>query len=516
MKNKIHAFWNAYQFPFVISTVLGLLLYFPMYTNQLSNPDSVWRWGEFFASNWELSLGRWGLIFVDRLRWGMTSPILSTTISLLFFSAAGVLFVHLFEVKGRAMRSLIPLCIVCTPLIAVTNSYYYCSAAYAFAFFAAILAVEVVVQTRSFYLAVGLGSLCLTLSLSVYQSNLGVAAAVCLMYIVHITLQNPKEPKQTVCLTGKLITMGAIGAGSYNIILILLLKQQNIELSGYKGAGNVGLQYIVEHLIQSVKNCYTDFFVFFFQSSITVNSYGARLWNTALFVLGALLSLYIVFLLRKHLASLLMILGCFFLFPLACNIVNIIVPDTRIILLTSGGMSLFVPFVLFFSEQVRLNGAIFSRGLKLIQMGTYLIALLLIGSYTLINSADALVMRVTQNQTISLANRAYAQLESFHGYNEQSQLLIAGTPAAGNYPIPVHLRYGTNSYANWGMVWQGYNGCWQEILRQFVGVDTNWCSEEQYNSIVNSPEFLEMPIYPHAGSISVIQDVYVIKISNIN
>ena len=47
-----------------------------------------------------------------------------------------------------------------------------------------------------------------------------------------------------------------------------------------------------------------------------------------------------------------------------------------------------------------------------------------------------------------------------------------------------------------------------------MGIKIKICTRDEYNKIVNSEEFKNMPIYPNNGSIKIINNIIVIKISD--
>ena len=48
---------------------------------------------------------------------------------------------------------------------------------------------------------------------------------------------------------------------------------------------------------------------------------------------------------------------------------------------------------------------------------------------------------------------------------------------------------------------------------KYLGLDIKTCSKEEYKQMVESDEFKNMPIYPNKGSIKIINNIIVIKIS---
>ena len=93
---------NSNMWVFVCSVVAGLLTYFMLFSDYLTNPDGMFVGGGMdlaFSGGWEVSLGRWMLPILDRLRGGVTAPLFNTLLSLIFLSLAGVLIISLFRLN---------------------------------------------------------------------------------------------------------------------------------------------------------------------------------------------------------------------------------------------------------------------------------------------------------------------------------------------------------------------------------------------------------------------------------
>ena len=68
----------------VVCFAVGMICHAQMYLNGLSNPDAVVSlsnpngYGSFIPHAWDISLGRWGLLFAACAKFGLCSPILTS------------------------------------------------------------------------------------------------------------------------------------------------------------------------------------------------------------------------------------------------------------------------------------------------------------------------------------------------------------------------------------------------------------------------------------------------------
>ena len=513
---RLKEFWNRNRVAFVATLIAGALIHFMIYSEGLMNPDAVWL-GEEYIAGWEVSLGRWGLELFDRIHAGLNAPLITTAVALFWFALGGVLINELFAVESKVLRVLSPMLFIASPLVAITITYYYCSDAYAFSFFLAVAAVVIVGKYSCWGVHILPAAICIMFSLSIYQSNLGVTAGLSILIVIFRTLYSHDKRKENVGLLLRLLTMEGLGTAVYYGILKIVLRVKGLSMSAYKGAENVGLGNMFANLGSSIQNAYSDFWQFFTQNTIMVNGYLVRFCYGVLFVLIVAVVLYKLVAFRIGDMDAAIIFVGFALLPLACNVVDIAVPDTRIILLTSGGLTI-LPAAMLAMINVHPSEQGKASVIAGIRCVSGVLATLLIINFAMIINADALVMKEERDKTVALANRIYARIEENENFLSGCQVLISGTAANGNYPIITELEDNVNHYAKYGLVWKTYNGslnCWRQVYRRYLGVELNWCTEMQFREIAATPEFQSMTNYPAEDSIRMINGVLVIKVSPI-
>lgn len=521
----IQNFWKRGKVPFIVSLCVGLLVHFPLYSNGLLNPDAVWNSEEFIAGKWEVSLGRWVLWMLDYLHGGVNSYILATFLTLVFFSVGGLLINELFDVQSPKVRLLVPLCVIVSPLVAVTITSPFCADAYALAFVLAIGAILFASRGKSPVSCVG-GGVCLAFALGIYQSNLGVAASLAAYVLIFTVVETPAHHKANGKRMLRLLAVGILGVGLYFIILKAFLLAFNTSMASYSGADMVGIGNILRNLPVSVTCAYQDFFTFFTGTGIMVNGYWVRPCYGVIFTVFFGLLIQKMVKNRANKLSVLCVIALLCLLPLCCNLSDVAAPQTRIRLVTSAGMHCVCPAVIAFCSKqlppVRDNTAK-KKGLA---VGMRLIALcaglLLAWNYTIVVSADAITMKNVTDQQVALANRIWMRLEENEDYLRDlrgTPILPAGIPQNGNYPVVSKFADNANEYARLGMMWPTYDGsvnCWVQMIRQKLGLRYYACSAEQALEIFATEEFKQMPLFPAQGSIKTIQGVVVVKISEMS
>lgn len=485
-----------------------------MWVNGLQNPDSLWLGSDYHVADaWELSLGRWGLVLVDWLRGGVNHPVVSGLSMLFFYALGGVLLVGVLGVEQRAARILVPLCIVLAPATLTTESYLFCSTAYALAFCLAVAAVRCV-QCLPAWWGSAAGALCLMFGLSIYQSNIGVATGLSAMLLLTAILREPQQLKQHGVLALRLGAMGIGGVGAYYGILQLLLRLNHLQMAEYKGANSVGVGSVLRSLGSTVPTAYTDFFSYFFTREIATNAYQVRPLYAALFALAlVLLAVRLWQLLRsKQPVAFAAALVLLVLLPLAAAFIDVITAETTLIMLTVSGLLPVVPFLISLPGRIPLPRRLAGAATVL----TMVLGCLLLRGYVLQLGTDSLVMLNNERRTVALASRIVADLEENEDYLAGLPLMIVGRPEQGNYPQREAYFFLADPMPQQGMFFNSRHANaveWQHVLRQYLGVTPNYCTQEQVLALCAGDAYHAMPNYPAPGSIATIDGCVVVKIA---
>lgn len=516
---KLYQIWSDNKQPFLTAMIVGAVIQFSIYGYGLMNPDAMWL-GEKYIADWEIMLGRWGLEIFDYLHFGVNAPIIISAITLFWYSIAGILVGKIYGTTDKSICTITALMIVSTPMVAVTITYYYCADAYAVSFCLAVIAIWLLKKNGNIKIQLLFSTLCITCSLSIYQGNLGVAAGLGVLMLIFQAFRENNNFRKLIRDTFYLSFVLLVGTGLYYIILQIILKIRGLSMMSYKGANNIGIRYILLNLMRSIHNAYYDFFEFFSQNSIMINSYVIRLIYLMLLILFIGILIYRLTIQHIGIPNVAIAMLGIALLPVASNIIDIVAPDTQIILLTSGGLTILpaavfaLCSVLVASEPITMGNGL-ERKLKCLLS---MVAILAVANYALIVNTDGIVMKQEQDKTIALANRICMEIEQKIDPTMESLVMIAGSPLNGNYPTTSTLEDKANHYAKWGLTWatpDGSYNCWKQVFRRCLGVVPNWCSEDQFRETVQSKQFKNMPNYPSDGSINKINNIIVIKISDI-
>lgn len=279
----------------VVCFAVGMICHAQMYLNGLSNPDAVVSlsnpngYGSFIPHAWDISLGRWGLLFAACAKFGLCSPILTSAITIALFTLGIVALIDKLGIKRTCLRYASSILFIASPFVSCCITYYYCSNSYALSFLCAVLAACLIGRVGAVGKPVALvGAVALlAFSLGCYQASLGVFCVAVLLVMVRSLMgggseslaslacdargeaQNPYREegcsadslsaKQLAVFFGVAIAVCAAGAVLYYALTEISLFVLGIGLSAYGGASSVGAGSILGSLTSSVPSAYVAF-----------------------------------------------------------------------------------------------------------------------------------------------------------------------------------------------------------------------------------------------------------------
>ena len=520
----------------VVCFAVGMICHAQMYLNGLSNPDAVVSlsnpngYGSFIPHAWDISLGRWGLLFAACAKFGLCSPILTSAITIALFALGVVALIDKLGIRNACLQYASSILFVASPFVSCCITYYYCSNSYALSFLCAVLAACLIGRGGAVGKPVALvGAVALlAFSLGCYQASLGVFCVAVLLVMVRSLMDSSASfsAKQLAVFFGVAVVVCVAGAVLYYALTELSLFVLGIGLSAYGGASSVGTGSILGSLTSSVPSAYVAFSDGLFSHGIFGNHFG---W---VYVAAVCLIVAAVAFVRlaaingvKRLGASAMALLCVVLIPFAANVILVIVPSYGYptLLMLGGFMASFLLLPLL--VQLLLDSP--DRGnvrlrvpAKAMSVGCCCLIAIGVWSYALQSNADAEVMQARQDQTASLATRIAGVLDANPDVQAGAKVLIAGKPEAGNFPNTSDSYVHASSYAKWGMVWdnhyQNNMRSWDVIMKRFAGQSFNYCSFDECSKVIRSSEFANMSLYPANDSVTTIDGVVVVKISDIS
>lgn len=504
----------------VLAVVLlaSAVLYYPVYTGGLENLDSLCTPEPYQADlweripYWETQQGRWALRLFDALTNGMHPPFATVLASCLFLALGALLVCDLLRLRRPLLRTVTVLLLVCSQFVQNLLSYRFCSAAYAASVLLAVLAVWCV-DRLSPRVGVAGGAFCLTFSVALYQTGLGVAAVLCLFVLIFRLLLEPEALRPTLAELVRMLLMGAAGMILYLVVLKVLLAVYGVTLADINGINQVGVQTLLQ-LPRGIACAYRDFMEYFTGRSITQNYYATRPATALLLLLAGAAGLRLLWRARTHRGACGLAVLLVLLVPAAANVTDIINPNTQILLRMAAAMAL-VP--LFAAALAATLPACKIKGADLTAAVVLVAAVFLVRGYSLQSTNDMRVLQSDKQQAVTVAGQIAEDLLANEACQAGMPVAVLGRPSDGLYqePCPTY-REKANLYVQWGVFWLGTQDnmdTWDRLFRDELGLSMNWCSYEQAEALRETEAYAAMPMYPQQGSIAVLDGVLVVKVS---
>lgn len=496
----------------IFGILCGLLIHFPIYAYQLTNPDCRWMAGgyNYHSTYWEVALGRWFLYFIDLSRGYLASPTITVFLSIILMVNCSILLCRVLGIYKKIDVIIVMVMMMAMPCFSFTLSYWYCADSYTLAMLLSIFSCYSVTRYRK--KGVVVGAVSLSIMLGIYQAYLGVTVGLCVICLVYYAIDIDSSLADCIKLVIDYLLMGAIGISIYWGILNVFLKIYKTELSSYSGANSVGIANSLINFPRRALVAYNDFFSTLFGERIIKNTYWYRQYFWLLLVLMLMVITFGAFLKTKNMYKSILILLAILMFPIGCNIIEIAAPERDINILQSCYLCLMIPFLLGIKERMWDGG----RRTYFVCSAAELLCIVIVWTFILQDNATYLAVQTTDRQTETVLHEIYSRVESLDKNNiTNSKIMFAGYINQKTYSRDskiYRMSYGLWSEMNsfWS-TYEGSRGDWFYLFYEKLGMKLNMCTNEEFLSVVNSEEFSNMPTWPDNNSVKVINNIICVK-----
>lgn len=492
----------------------GLAVYSQLICNQLVNAyDGLWEYTYHRAGKWELSLGRWFWLYIDKVRFGISNDPWTSFMTIVCFSAGMCIIICIFKVEHQSLAFLISALFISSPAVCVSLSYRFMSPVFGFAFLLSVLAVWVVMEVKKTPLAILLGSMLVALTMGLYQAYIGCTCIVIVGYLLWQLYCADVPLYKVWAQFWKHVVMLVLGGILYIILLNIHLKVFHVELSAYNGANTYSIWNSVRKLPMTVKNAYSFFYYYFFKAlykSNMLQSYG--IYIIIFILLGCLGIMSIIHIWKKSRIRALCFGVMALVVPIACNAIVLIATDCGISIQMTAPLALLLPILICVAGKMECRSR-FLFGLR--GIGVLMTLLTLWGNVYQVQ-VDQNAMYEGKIATTCMAEEILHQIDSQGCLDKELQYCFVGIPA-GNQLFYVSDAYGlANNYALIGVGWtdpESSRKSWSGIYHYFCGININTCSVNSCADALLEADIENMPAYPKQGYIKRVGDVVVVKVN---
>lgn len=527
--------WNAVYLKsrlqyLAFAMICGLVAHGYIMFSKIPNYDeyvSIFHYGGGY------NLGRWFLAlmgnFFFRIDGCYSLPWLNGLVTLLFLSLGILLFLEGFPGLGKGSKGLIIMILLAFPSVTTIFSYMFTAPFYAFAIFLAAVGFFLAVKYRYGFLV---APVCLCLSMGIYQAYFVMCATFLLSFLLCMSVSEEKNVKEVITTALKFLVTLAGGMLLYFIVNTIMLRIQHITLSDYQGISGMG-NYSVNSLIAAALSTYKGF-----ADCLTTN-YKSMFPNPVFHLAGwtgvILTVVCAVAVLRKQVkkqpVKMLLFVVILAIMPLCMNLIHVMCAesiDNIHALMCYGAAGLFfVPILLWSScvekgegtkekqadirgnEQKKVEKQFVCKTAFSLHAVCLTIAILF---YVKFANTYYLSLELYFDQTYAMMETMAVRIQMTEGYRQDMAVSFGGSYSDIVSPLwemrDVDLLDGTYRVSHI----MNTQLLRDNVFRHYLGQDIRDLplSEE----IRTSQEYAEMPCYPNDGSIRVIEDSIVVKLSD--
>lgn len=500
--------------------ICGLVAHSYMFFNNSLSHDSLSEInGELYSNIWKIQAGR---VFVPIYRLlthtSIALPWLIGVFALFWIGLSVFLVTKLFNIKSDTLIFIVSA--IFTTNITVTATV----ASYIHDFdcnmFAMLLSVLAVYLCNKFKYGFLFGSVCITLSLGLYQSYVAVTVTLLLFVLIYEAINN-KNTKSTLITGSKGLVMLLISAILYITAVKVIPIVLGVTLStGHNNSlsslGKLNITTIIPEIIKAYTDCIYQFLTPAYSFPETL----VRAISILIFLIIGVLVFATLFNKKVDVANKIVFIICIGLTPLAMNVTSVLSSGMSH-LLTTYAFSLFYLLAIILSENFIKKHQNTEKN-KSIKYNTPLLLTVMCILFIVINNiqvSNSVYFKkdLEHEATQSLFTKISYDLQKYDTYEpDKTPVVFVNEPSCLNSSIPGFEKYeriiGVNS--TYGLFFTQKNRI--QMYYDYYLITPIILAEDKYwYEMQNNEQIQKMPDYPSKGSIAMIDGVAVVKLSSI-
>lgn len=502
------------------AVLIGFATHLYTFTNKLYNYDELYS----TPGNYGIGIenNRWFLEYLGRmtgkiLGGSYSLPLFNGVLCILLLAVSALLVVRMFEMKSGIFAALIGGFMVAFPAVTCMFFFMFTAVYYSIGIFLSVLAAYLLVRHPGNWWLSLIAVMLLACSTGIYQAYFPNAVCLCLMAIILIcAFGSQKETVCTVFLRGVryVVTLGA-GMVLYFVLNRLFHKYWNIEagMGSYQGLDTMG-QITAESLTHGLRQCYENFAALCFEETLYLNTIVPMM--KSYFGILALLagSVLFLFCVRKgEWTKKALMLVCLFLLPVAFFLIYIMAPEAYVYTLMIYPVVFLPVFLLVWIERLERELPGYRMLSSLMQWAAVGIAGFILFVYIWYGNGCYMAMEYTKYHDMAYFETMVTQIKSLEGYRDDMPVVMVGmeiedqTNEVGSLLEDVFGMEGksetnVNAYAR------------NHIIAKYIGFVPEFGGYEDILSWMERGEVKAMNSYPDDGSIAIIDDTVIIKLSD--
>lgn len=502
--SKIRPKWRT---AFITAFVVGLLIHMPALLSDIPNHDGL---DSLYFDQNMITSGRWFLMIACGFSSFYTIPWVIGLLGLFFLSLAAAALTELLEVEKTWAVMAISALLPAFPALASTFAYVFTLDGYMLALLLAVLAVLFTKKRRYGFLP---GTVCLALSLGIYQGYLAFAMILSVFSVLMLAA-GKGSVREKVAGAARYLYMGVLGAALYYGVLQILLKLQGKELASYQGIDSLGSGAVSESLPSVLVKMYRDFLAFSLRGNVLYNNW-ISLAACALLAIAAITALFSLAGKRKWWKSP-------WFFGIITVTIAVLPPVTNVILLVSPGVNYHLlmryQWVLYLIGAVAIAGRreeTPSRWNCLPEWAALAAAFALVFFYGVTDNIGYANLQKRYEKTYAYCLRLLDRIEQTPGYYQGIPIAMIGVVGDEEFPATdLTLSVTSNMIGLNGdvLLYTGEN--YRKFIQNYLGATLNILPAEAMAEMYYDDAYVAMDSFPGEDSIRIIDGIMYIKTEN--
>lgn len=511
---------GAVKTAFYAAFAAGLAAHLYQFTNKLYNYDELANTPGGIGLSTEQ--GRWLLNWMGRFMRSVfggsySLPFFNGIFALLFLALSAGMVVSVFQVRNKLTAGLIGGLMTVFPAVVSMYFFMFLALYYAigisFSVFAAWLAVKYPKNIIANIAAVVM----IACSLGVYQAYF--PDTVCILLIVVILkaafggVKEKKEWKEFFLMIARFLVVMAAGVAVYFLINKAVLAVTHIQLTSYQGGDTMG-KITIAQLISALKSCYTSFFDLGFSDvmGISYNRTVRRLIKVVWILFAAGIGAYLVLKKKEYLNKVIVLCGIL-VFPVAMFLIYVMAPNSYCYTLMAYSVVFFFVFFLLWLDACFRNLKLHAPVKSITNWVSALLTAALVIVFVWYANGNYMALEYTKYHDFSYVQTLVTKIRSVEDYSQDKPVIVVGTQINDSTNGMGSLIGDTFTVGGKADTNLGYNSLLY-LMSDYLGFSPYYGTYEEIQNWMQREVVREMPSYPADGSIQVIDDTIIVKLSD--
>lgn len=358
----------------------------------------------------------------------------------------------------------------------------------------------------------------LACSVGIYQAYFPNAVCLCLIaMILACAFGEEKEKFGTVLLCAvRYVAVLGVGMILYFVLNLVFHRYWNIDVTmgGYQGLDVMG-QITAESLVWGLKQCYKSFAALCFEEILYLNTITSMMKSYfGVFLVVGLSALFLLYAGKGNRAKKVLMLVGFLLLPIATFLIYVMAPEAYVYTLMIYPAVFLLVFLLVWVER-------FARELPKCRIVSSLMQWVAVGLagfiliiYIWYGNGCYMSMEYTKYHDMAYFETMVTQIKSLEGYRDDMPVVMVGmevedkTHQVGSllgdvFGMDGKSETNVNAYSR------------NHIIAKYIGFVPEFGGYEDILTWMEREEVKVMSCYPDDGSIKIIDDTIIVKLSEI-